>query len=84
MARAAHYYSAGTVEFLVAPDDTFYFLEVNTRIQVEHPITEMVTGIDLIKEQIRLAAGHSSQAEAPQQEEEAAAPGVSSSRRRCR
>jgi acetyl-CoA carboxylase biotin carboxylase subunit len=56
--KAAHYRNVGTVEFLLDKDRQFYFMEVNTRIQVEHPITEMVTGIDLIKEQIRLAAGH--------------------------
>ncbi|MFO0773817.1 MAG: acetyl-CoA carboxylase biotin carboxylase subunit [Nitrospiraceae bacterium] len=55
--KAIHYRSAGTVEFLLDKDDNFFFMEVNTRIQVEHPITEMVTGIDLIKEQIRIAAG---------------------------
>lgn len=57
MARAAKYANAGTVEFLVDSDFNFYFIEVNTRIQVEHPVTEMVTGLDLIQEQIRLAAG---------------------------
>ena len=56
-ARAVNYRSAGTVEFLVAPDGSFYFIEVNARIQVEHPVTEMVTGLDIIKEQIRIAAG---------------------------
>lgn len=56
--KAAHYRNVGTVEFLLDKERNFYFMEVNTRIQVEHPITEMVTGIDLIKEQIRLAAGH--------------------------
>jgi acetyl-CoA carboxylase, biotin carboxylase subunit len=55
--KAAHYRNVGTVEFLLDKERNFYFMEVNTRIQVEHPITEMVTGIDLIKEQIRLAAG---------------------------
>jgi pyruvate carboxylase subunit A len=56
-ARATNYVSAGTVEFLVDNDKNFYFLEMNTRIQVEHPITEEVTGIDLLKEQIEIAAG---------------------------
>jgi len=56
--KAAQYRNVGTVEFLLDKDRNFFFMEVNTRIQVEHPITEMVTGIDLIKEQIRLAAGH--------------------------
>ncbi|MBK9306142.1 MAG: acetyl-CoA carboxylase biotin carboxylase subunit [Nitrospira sp.] len=56
--KAAQYRNVGTVEFMLDKDKNFYFMEVNTRIQVEHPITEMVTGIDLIKEQIRLAAGH--------------------------
>lgn len=57
LARSVNYVSAGTVEFLVAPDDSFYFLEVNTRIQVEHTVTEMVTGIDIIREQLRIAEG---------------------------
>ena len=57
VANSVNYVSAGTVEFLVARDGTFYFIEMNTRIQVEHPITEMVTGIDLVREQIRIASG---------------------------
>ena len=55
--KEAGYTNAGTVEFIVDPDDNFYFIEVNARIQVEHPVTEMITGIDLIKTQIRVAAG---------------------------
>jgi acetyl-CoA carboxylase biotin carboxylase subunit len=56
-ARAVKYFNAGTVEFLLDSDDNFYFMEVNARIQVEHPVTELTTGIDLVKEQIRLSAG---------------------------
>jgi acetyl-CoA carboxylase biotin carboxylase subunit len=57
MIREAGYTNAGTVEFIVDQSDNFYFIEVNARIQVEHPVTEMITGIDLIKTQIRVAAG---------------------------
>jgi acetyl-CoA carboxylase biotin carboxylase subunit len=56
-AKAVNYFNAGTVEFLLDRDGGFYFMEVNARIQVEHPVTEMVTGVDLVKEQIRLANG---------------------------
>lgn len=59
IARQSGYVGAGTVEFMVDQDMSFYFLEVNTRLQVEHPVTEMVTGSDLVKEQIAIAEGHS-------------------------
>jgi acetyl-CoA carboxylase biotin carboxylase subunit len=59
LARAVNYASAGTVEFMVTPEQKFYLLEMNTRLQVEHPITEMVTGVDIAAWQIRIAAGES-------------------------
>jgi acetyl-CoA carboxylase biotin carboxylase subunit len=57
VAKAVGYVSAGTVEFLYIPDKEYFFLEMNTRIQVEHPVTEMITGIDLVKEQLKIADG---------------------------
>jgi acetyl-CoA carboxylase, biotin carboxylase subunit len=58
LAKACSYTNAGTIEYIVDRDMNFYFLEMNTRLQVEHPVTELITGIDLVKEQIRIAEGH--------------------------
>src|SRR5262245_62669672 len=56
-AKAVQYSNAGTFEFLMDASGHYYFMEANTRLQVEHPVTEMVTGVDIVKEQIRIAAG---------------------------
>ena len=59
IAKSSNYVNAGTVEFLADNDENFYFLEMNTRLQVEHTVTEMRYGIDLVKEQIKIALGNS-------------------------
>src|SRR5208282_830189 len=57
VSKAVNYQNAGTIEFLLDKNNHFYFMEMNTRVQVEHPVTEMVTGVDIVKEQLRIAFG---------------------------
>ena len=64
-ARAIDYRNAGTFEFLLGPDGSFFFIELNARLQVEHPVSELVTGIDVVREQLRIAAGESLSAHGP-------------------
>ncbi len=68
LVKRANYTNAGTVEFIVDQNNNFYFIEVNARIQVEHPVTEMVTGIDLIKSQILVASGRTAAVQAEERQ----------------
>ena len=79
LTRAARYRNAGTIEFILAPDGRFFFLEMNTRLQVEHPVTEMITGVDLVRAQLEIAAGHG----LPFQQSEIAPRGVALECRIC-